>query len=64
MESAYQAMAGIDVHKKMLAVVIRPQAGEVEYTKRKFGTTRSQIQHLEAWLRAHGVREVVMESTA
>jgi transposase len=58
-------MAGIDVHKKMLAVVIRRQSGErVEYTKRKFGTTRAEIQHLEAWLQSQGVSEVVMESTA
>jgi transposase len=61
----YRSIAGIDVHKKMLAVVIRRWSGEqVEYLKRKFGTTRAEIQHLEAWLRAHGVSEVVMESTA
>ena len=65
MESVYRWMAGIDVHKKMLAVVIRRQTGEqAEYQKRKFGTTRAEIQHGEAWLRTHGVREVVMESTA
>jgi transposase len=58
-------MAGIDVHKKMLAVVIRRQCGEqADYQKRKFGTTHAEIQHLEAWLRAQGVSEVVMESTA
>jgi transposase len=58
-------MAGIDVHKKMLAVVIRRQGGEqADYQKRKFGTTHAEIQHLEAWLRAQGVSEVVMESTA
>jgi transposase len=65
MESVYRSVAGIDVHKKMLAVVIRRQVGEqVAYEKRKFGTTRAEIQHLEAWLRAQGVGEVVMESTA
>ena len=65
MESVYRSIAGIDVHKKMLAVVIRRPSGEqVEYAKRKFGTTRAEIQHLEAWLRAQGVSEVVMESTA
>jgi len=65
MESVYRVVAGIDVHKNMLAVVIRRQAGEqAEYEKRKFGTTRAEIQHLEAWLRAQAVSEVVMESTA
>ena len=65
MESVYRSIAGIDVHKKMLAGVIRRQCGEAaEYEKRKFGTTRAEIQHLEAWLRAQGVSEVVMESTA
>jgi hypothetical protein len=28
MESVYPCMAGMDVHKKMLAVVIRRQCGE------------------------------------
>jgi len=65
MESVYRSIAGIDVHKKMLAVVIRRQCGErVEYEKRRFGTTRAEIQHLEAWLTARSVSEVVMESTA
>jgi len=65
MESVYRSIAGIDVHKKMLAVVVRQQVGEqVEYYQRKFGTNHSDIQHLGAWLQAHGVSEVVMESTA
>jgi transposase len=65
MESVYRSIAGIDVHKKMLAVVIRRQIGErAEYEKRKFGTTRAEIQHLQSWLGAQGVSEVVMESTA
>ena len=62
MESVYRWLAGIDVHKKMLAVVIRRQSGEqVEYTKRKFGATCAEIQHVGAWLQSHGVSEVVME---
>jgi len=65
MESVYRAMAGIDVHKKMLAVVVRRSCGEqVEYQKRRFGTTRREIEHVAAWLRVQGVSEVVMESTA
>src|SRR6202789_1192197 len=65
MESVYRLVAGIDVHKRMLAVVVRRPAGEqVEYRKRKFGTTRREIQHLGAWAGVQGVGEVVMESTA
>jgi transposase len=65
MESVYRSVAGIDVHKKMLAVVVRRQLGEeAAYEKRKFGATGAEIQHLGNWLRAQGVAEVVMESTA
>ncbi len=65
METVYRVIAGIDVHKKMLAVVVRRQCGErVEYQKRQFGANRADIEHLAAWLQAGGVSEVVMESTA
>jgi transposase len=65
MKPVYRCIAGIDVHKKMLAVVIRKLVGEgIEYLQRKFGTTRSEIVHLAAWLQEHGASEVVMESTA
>jgi len=41
MKQLYPRIAGIDVHKKMLAVVIRPATGQPsEYGKRRFGTTR------------------------
>ena len=44
MESVYRSVAGIDVHKKMLAVVIRRQLAEqVAYEKRKFGATGAEI---------------------
>jgi transposase len=65
METVYRSVAGIDVHKSMLAVVVRRQCGqEVQYEQRKFGTTRAEIEHLCAWLREVQVNEVVMESTA
>jgi len=60
-----RCVAGIDVHKKMLAVMVRREGSlQVEYLKRKFGTTRKEIEHLAAWLQELGVEEVVMESTA
>ena len=66
MESVYRSVAGIDVDKKMLAVVVRSAAlASRPHTRSgNSATTRAEIQHLEAWLRGQGVSEVVMESTA
>jgi transposase len=65
METTYK-VAGIDVHKSMLAVVIADIAkeGEMRFERKKFGTTDSELRHLSAWLAEHEVREGVMESTA
>jgi transposase len=58
-------VAGIDVHKKMLAVVVvdedRPQQAREQ---RKFATNGSDLKHLAVWLDSQGVSLVVMESTA
>jgi hypothetical protein len=61
MKPILRCIAGIDVHKKILAVVVRRQNGaKVEYVQKKFGTMRSDIVHLAAWLQHEGVTEVVM----
>lgn len=59
-------VASIDVHKKMLAVVVADVSGEGEYQfeRRKFGATPDQLHVLAQWLVAQEVEEVVMESTA
>jgi transposase len=59
-------VAGIDVHKKMLAVVITDVAkeGEWVFQRRKFGTRDSDLSQLAEWLKGGGVQEAVMESTA
>jgi transposase len=59
-------IAGIDVHKKMLAVVIADIAVDSEYVfeRRRVGTSPSELRELAAWLVAQAVEEVVMESTA
>jgi transposase len=59
-------IAAIDVHKKMLAVVVADVAGEGEYQfeRRKFGSTPDELRRLAEWLVELGVEEVVMESTA
>jgi transposase len=59
-------IAAIDVHKKMLAVVVADVAGEGEYEfeRRKFGATPDELPVLAQWLVQQEVEEVVMESTA
>ncbi len=59
-------IAGIDVHKKMLAVVVADVEidGDFHFERQKVGTTPSDLRSLAAWLVAHEVEEVVMESTA
>jgi transposase len=58
-------VAGIDVHKKVLMVVVRDVSDpDSESQRRRFGTTTSELRELSAWLRKQGVQEAVMESTA
>ncbi len=65
-------IAAIDIHKKVLMVVIATVADQVndpageaiEFECRRFGTGASERKHLASWLLEHGVMEVVMESTA
>jgi transposase len=59
-------MAGIDVHKKMLAVVVSDVEVESEYQfeRRMFGSSPDQLRSLSEWLLVQEVEEAVMESTA
>src|SRR6516162_2988169 len=59
-------IAGIDVHKKMLAVVVSDVEidSEYQFERRKFGSTPEQLRLLAAWLLDQETEEVVMESTA
>jgi transposase len=65
-------VAAIDIHKKVLMVVVASAAEEVgeatgeaiEFDCRRFGTGSSQRQHLVSWMREQGATEIVMESTA
>lgn len=62
-----EIIAGIDVHKRVLMVVVVGSGSDRDgeaCPRRRFGTTTSEIMHLAAWLQEQGVREVVMESTA
>jgi transposase len=59
-------IAGIDVHKRLLAVVVSEVEvyGEYEFERKQFGTSPAQLQALANWLLEQGAQEVVMESTA
>ena len=58
-------IAGIDVHKKVLmVVVIDATTPEEKPERRRFATLPSDLRRLSIWLREQGVQEAVMESTA
>jgi transposase len=58
-------IAGIDVHKKVLMVVVMDaHAPEAKPERRRFATMPSELRRLSAWLQEQGVEEAVMESTA
>jgi transposase len=59
-------IAGIDVHKKMLAVVVADVEVEddYEFERRRFGSNPEELRRLSAWWIEQQVEEVVMESTA
>ena len=58
-------MAGIDVHKKVLMVVVMDgSALEEKPARRRFVTLPSELQRFRIWLQEQGVEEAVMESAA
>ena len=59
-------IAGIDVHKKMLAVVVADVEvhSEYEFERRRYGSNPEHLRSLAEWLMEQQVEEVVMESTA
>ena len=65
MESLHGTVAGLDVHKKtVVVVVVQSMQPDQEYAGGIFGTTRFGLKELVAFLRQHGVTHVAMESTA
>jgi hypothetical protein len=59
-------VAGIDVHKRMLAVAVSDVEidGEYDFKRRQFGSNPAQLRLLAEWLIEQHVEEVVMESPA
>ena len=56
----YRRCAGIDVHKRMIAVCLR--IGR-KTELRTFGTLTSELREMTAWLKANGCEMAAMEST-
>ena len=58
-------IAGIDVHEKMLAVVVADVEveGDFQFDRQKIATSPADLRPLAEWLVDREVEEVVMEST-
>jgi len=64
MDLLHDRVAGLDVHKDVVAACVRITEGRrVERHAARFGTTTSQLLALGEWLRSHGVTHVAMEAT-
>jgi transposase len=58
-------IAGIDVHKKdLMVVIVDPTMPDVKPERRRFSTMPTELHHLSTWLQERGVAQAVMESTA
>ena len=55
-------IAGIDVHKKMLAVVVADieVEGEYQFERRRYGSNPEQLRVLSEWLIEQQIEEVVI----
>jgi len=65
MDLIHECVAGLDVHKKTVAVCVRNlgKQGKVRREVRTFGTMTCDLNALKQWLIKEGVTHVAMEST-
>ncbi len=65
METLYQRVAGLDVHKNSIVVCVRISGNDsrTQVTTRTFGTMTDDLLQLSDWLRHEGVTHLAMEST-
>ena len=65
MKTVHGVVAGLDIHKKsVIVVVLHADCPDEEYAAGVFGTTRFGLNELIAFLRQHEVTHAAMESTA
>lgn len=64
MHSVHGKIAGIDVHKKVLYVVVATGSDPRRFQRARFGATTKELMRLADWLASEQVITVVMESTA
>jgi transposase len=65
MEQQLEHVAGLDVHRKTIAVCVRVPGETSQRVQhlRTFGTTAVELLTLRDWLEAHGVTHAALEST-
>jgi transposase len=64
METLFERVAGLDVHKDTVVACVRVQEGrQVSEELAEWGTTTNELLGLRDWLEAHRVEVVGMEST-
>ena len=64
METVFERVAGLDVHKAQVTACVRvPAGGGREQELAEFSTTVRGLVALRDWLEAHRVRHVAMEAT-
>ena len=64
METVFERVAGLDVHKAQVTACVRvPRAGGREQQLAEFQTTVRGLVALRDWLEAHQVTHVAMEAT-
>lgn len=65
MSLLYRRCAGLDVHKKSIAVSVRVRVGadQSKVESATFGTFTSDLKEMAEWLKDRKVRHVAMEST-
>jgi transposase len=64
MEVLHPRCAGLDIHKDSVVACARIAEGaRVVRHVETFATTTADLERLSAWLKSHGVTQVVMEAT-
>lgn len=64
MQIVFEAVAGLDVHKRTVVACARRRSGDkIDKQVRTFGTNTNELVELSKWLGELGVRQVAMEST-